>query len=80
VRVPPLGSAQGIVPSVNEPFFVRLQWDDDAAVWVASPDDVPGWVTEAATLEALHTKLRSTVPELLEANGVPRQAGMPKHF
>jgi len=53
----------------NKPYFVRAEWDDEAAVWVASSDDVPGLVTEAATLEALDTKLRSMVPELLEANG-----------
>ena len=54
---------------MNKPYFVRAEWDDEAAVWVASSDDVPGLVTEAATLEALDTKLRSMVPELLEANG-----------
>jgi Domain of unknown function (DUF1902) len=53
----------------NKPYFVRAEWDDDAAVWVASSDDVPGLVTEAATLEALDTRLRSRVPELLDANG-----------
>lgn len=54
---------------MNTPYFVRAEWDDEAAVWVASSDDVPGLVTEAATLEGLDTKLRSMVPELLEANG-----------
>jgi len=54
---------------MNKPYFVRAEWDDEAAVWVASSDDVPGLVTEAATLEALDTKLRSMVPELLQANG-----------
>ena len=54
---------------MNKPYFVRAEWDDDAAVWVASSDDVPGLVTEAATLEALDAKLRSMVPELLDANG-----------
>jgi hypothetical protein len=35
---------------------------------VAFSDEVPGLATEAATLEALTEKLRSLVPELLEAN------------
>jgi len=30
---------------------------------------VPGLVTEAATIEDLDAKLKSMVPELLEANG-----------
>jgi predicted RNase H-like HicB family nuclease len=55
--------------SMNKPYFVRAEWDDEAAVWVATSDDVPGLVTEAQTLEALDAKLKSMVPELLEANG-----------
>ena len=54
---------------MNKPYFVRAEWDDEAAVWVATSDDVPGLVTEAQTLEALDTKLKSLVPELLFANG-----------
>jgi predicted RNase H-like HicB family nuclease len=54
---------------MNKPYFVRAEWDADAEVWVATSDDVPGLVTEAATIEALHDKLKSMVPELLEANG-----------
>ena len=48
---------------------VRAEWDEEAAVRVASSDDVPDLVTEAETLEALNMKLRSLVPELLDANG-----------
>ena len=51
------------------PFFIRAEWDDEAKVWVATSDDVPGLVTEAETIELLITKLRVLVPELLAANG-----------
>jgi predicted RNase H-like HicB family nuclease len=51
-------------------FFVRAEWDDEAHVWVATSDDVPGLATEAETLEALSEKLQKMVPELLEANGM----------
>jgi predicted RNase H-like HicB family nuclease len=51
-------------------YFVRAEWDDEAAVWVATSDDVPGLATEADTLEALAAKLNTLVPELLEANGL----------
>ena len=54
---------------MNKPYFVRAEWDAEAAVWVATSDDVPGLVTEAETIEALDAKLKSMVPELLEANG-----------
>lgn len=50
---------------------IRAEWDDDASVWVATSDDVPGLATESATLEALSAKLESLVPELLDANGYP---------
>lgn len=53
---------------MHKPYFVRAEWDDEAAVWVATSDDVPGLVTEAPTLEALDAKLRHLVPELLLAN------------
>ena len=54
--------------AMSKPYFVRAEWDDEAGVWVASSDDVPGLVTEAETLENLNEKLRTLVPELLEAN------------
>jgi predicted RNase H-like HicB family nuclease len=33
-------------------YVVTAIWDDEAKVWVAESDDVPGLVTEAPTLEA----------------------------
>lgn len=50
--------------------IIEAIWDAEAAVWVAESADVPGLATEAETLEALIEKLRTLVPELLEANGV----------
>jgi predicted RNase H-like HicB family nuclease len=46
-------------------------WDDEARVWVASSDDVPGLITEAETTEILLEKLGVLVPELLELSGSP---------
>lgn len=60
---------------MNKPYFVRAEWDAVAGVWVATSDDVPGLVTEAETIEALDDKLKSLVPELLEANGCMPAAG-----
>ncbi len=53
-----------------KPFFVRAEWDEEASVWVATSDDVPGLATEEATMEGLIEKLKVIIPELLEANGV----------
>ena len=52
-------------------FEIRAQWDDEAGVWVAESDDVPGLVAEAGSPKALIQKLQSLIPELLELNGVP---------
>jgi predicted RNase H-like HicB family nuclease len=53
----------------GKPLFVRAEWDDEARVWVATSDDVPGLATEEDTLESLVEKLKGLIPELLEANG-----------
>ena len=50
--------------------IIRAHWDAVAAVWVATTDDVPGLVTESATLEGLRDKLVVMIPELMEANNV----------
>ena len=49
-------------------YVVKAMWDEEARVWVAESDDVPGLVTEAATQQELIRKLEIVVPELLEAN------------
>jgi len=53
-----------------KPYFIRAEWDEEAGVWVATSDDVPGLVTEEATMESLVEKLKVIIPELLEANGI----------
>ena len=50
-------------------FVVRAFWDNEARVWVATSDDVPGLATEADTVDALVKKLQTMIPELLAANG-----------
>ncbi len=50
-------------------YEIRAQWDDEAGVWVAESDDVPGLVAEAGSPKALVQKLKSLIPELLELNG-----------
>jgi predicted RNase H-like HicB family nuclease len=61
------------------PYHVKAEWDEDARVWVASSDDVPGLATGADTLEALIDKLKIVIPELLEENGLlsPGSADVP---
>lgn len=62
---------------MEKALFIRAEWDDEAAVWVATSDDVPGLVAEADTAEALLVKLRALIPELLDANGFPDAGEVP---
>ena len=50
-------------------FTIKAIWDDEAKVWVAESEDVPGLVTEAESSDALLKKLQTLIPELLELNG-----------
>ena len=61
----------------EKPLFVKAEWDDEAQVWVATSDDVPGLATEARTVESLVEKLKVIIPELLEANGHPMPFKVP---
>jgi predicted RNase H-like HicB family nuclease len=61
----------------GKPLFIRAEWDEEAKVWVATSDDVPGLATEAVTMEALTEKLKVMIPELLMANNVSFQDEVP---
>lgn len=54
----------------NETYDVRAEWDEDAAVWIATSGDVPGLCCEAQTFEELLDIVVDLVPDLLVANGV----------
>ena len=49
--------------------YVHANWDDQAKVWVASSDDVPGLATEAESYDQLMAKLKIMIPELMALNG-----------
>ena len=52
------------------PYRVTVEWDEEAKVWVASSEDVPGLATGADTIEDLIEKLKIVIPELLVENGL----------
>lgn len=51
-------------------YRVDAAWDEAAAVWIATSEDVPGLCAEAATLDELLAVVLELVPELLAANGL----------
>jgi hypothetical protein len=58
-------------------FVVEAVWDDDAEVWVAESNDVPGLITEADSRALLIEKLAVLFPELLELNNRPTDPDKP---
>lgn len=54
---------------MDKPYYVHAQWDEEAKIWVASRDNVPGLATEADIAEDLVQKLKAIIHELLELNG-----------
>ena len=60
------------VPAMLE---IHAQWDDEACVWVATSEDVPGLITEAPSISALVERLKAIIPDLMELNlGITGQA------
>ena len=49
--------------------MIAARWDAEASVWIATSDDVPGLVIEAATWPAMIEEVRLVLPELLEVQG-----------
>lgn len=45
---------------------VTAEWDSEVRVWTAFSDDLPGLVSEAATIEALVDRVRAVIPDLLD--------------
>ena len=49
-------------------YVINFVWDEEASVWVATSDDVPGLVLESGSFDALVERVRIAVPELLQLN------------
>lgn len=49
-------------------YEINLLWDDEAQVWVATSENIPGLILESGSFDALLERVRFAVPELLELN------------
>ncbi|MBQ6894053.1 MAG: DUF1902 domain-containing protein [Clostridia bacterium] len=49
-------------------YTVNLSWDNEADVWVAQSDDIPGLILESGSFDALIERVRFAIPELIELN------------
>ena len=46
-------------------YKIAFMWDNEACVWIATSDDVPGLVLEHGSFDVLVERVRIAVPELL---------------
>src|SRR6476620_155460 len=56
------------VPARTQMILVRATWDHEAKVWTAGSSDLPGLVTEAASLDELDRKLPGLIQDLMETD------------
>lgn len=54
--------------TVNLSVLVEVDWDDEAGVWVAMSDDVPGLTAEHSDFRALQNMVIELIPILLVEN------------
>lgn len=60
---------------------VKAEWDPDAAVWVATSEDVPGLVAEASSMEKLRPKVLAMIEDLIEISRLDFKPGeIPVHI
>lgn len=61
-------------------YDIKLMWDNEADVWIATSDDIDGLVLESGSIDALIQRVRFAVPELIELNGSSENKTANLHF
>jgi hypothetical protein len=54
-------------------YIINLSWDNEAAVWIATSQNIPGLILESGSLDALIERVRFAAPELLALNGLKNE-------
>jgi hypothetical protein len=62
------GEASHLLDMVRD-ILIKARWDGEAAVWIATSEDVSGLVVEAETWPAMIEEVRLVLPDLLELSG-----------
>lgn len=61
-------------------YTVKFVWDNEASVWIATSDDIPGLVLESGSFDALLERTRFAIPELLQLNSENKQIPFSLNF
>lgn len=56
-----------------EGYNIQLVWDDEAKVWMAKSDDIPGLILEEESADKLIQRVIIAAPEIIELNGVDKR-------
>lgn len=51
-------------------YVIKLVWDAEAQVWIATSEDIPGLILESESFDALIEHTCFAVPELLALNNL----------
>ena len=54
-------------------YNVQLAWDNEAKVWMATSEDIPGLILEAESADNLIQRVMLAAPEIIELNGVDKR-------
>ncbi|MCI8747925.1 MAG: DUF1902 domain-containing protein [Lachnospiraceae bacterium] len=55
-------------------YVINFTWDNEAEVWTATSNDIPGLVLESGSFDALLERTRFAVPELISLNSSKNQS------
>ena len=53
---------------MNE-YDITMTWDDEASVWIAESNDIPGLILESSSFDNLIERVKAAIPDLLEQDG-----------
>jgi len=62
-----------------EEYIITLFWDEEASVWIAESQDIPGLILESSSFDELVEKVKLAVPELLDIDK-PNNSRIKLHF
>ena len=51
---------------MTKEIHIDARWDDEVRVWIATSEDAPGLVVEAASWQTMIDEARIVLPDLLE--------------
>jgi len=47
-------------------YDIQLTWDEEASVWIAESNDIPGLILESPSFDDLVERVKIAVPDLVE--------------